>query len=264
MPQPIEIKSRIRLERFSASHHEGLEKEATREKTRQIRKRIGELQQLLYANQNHAVIVLLQGMDTSGKDGAGRNVLEYVAPTGVETTNFKVPNSEESAHDFLWRVHKAIPRYGHIGIFNRSHYEDVLVTRVMHICPREVWMKRYSQINEFERILAGNNIILLKFFLHMSKDEQARRFHERLKDKTKNWKFDTGDLIMRRKWDDFQTAYEDVINKCNIPTARWHIVPADNKWYRDYVIAKTLCKAMENLKLNWPKPKQDLSKIRID
>ncbi len=263
MSQPFEIKSKIKLERFSPSFHDGLNKEDTQKKTRQIRKRIGELQRLLYANQRHAFIILLQGMDTSGKDGAGSNVLEYVSPTGVEATSFKVPNSEELGHDFLWRIHKAVPSYGNIGIFNRSHYEDILVPRVLDLLPKETWTARYEQINGFERILAGNNVVLLKFFLHISKEEQALRFEKRLHVRSKLWKFDAGDLVMRKHWTAFQDAYEDVINKCNIPSARWHIVPADHKWYRDYVIAKAVCKSLEALKMKWPGPKENFGKVRI-
>ncbi|MDB6122503.1 MAG: hypothetical protein JWQ71_1496 [Pedosphaera sp.] len=263
MAQPIKITSKIRLSDFSPGYHDGLDKDKTRDKTTKLCFRIAELQQLLYANSAQSLIIVLQGMDTSGKDGVGKRVLEFVPPAGVETTNFKTPSSEELAHDFLWRAHKAVPRYGHIGVFNRSHYEDVLVVRVLELQPKSVWEKRYDQINGFEKILTENNYIVLKFFLHISKEEQAERLRARLEDPTKNWKFEESDLKMRAKWNEFQKAYEDAINHCSTPYAPWHIVPANHKWFRDYVVAKTMVEALESLKLKWPKPKVDISKIKI-
>lgn len=253
----------VRLKDIDPDSHNGMDKETARTKTAALAERIREQQELLYANADHAVIILLQGMDTSGKDGTAKRVLEAVTPSGIETTNFKAPSSEELAHDFLWRVHQAVPRYGNIGIFNRSHYEDVLVVRVMQLQPKKVWQARFEQINQFEKYLAENNVLLLKFFLHISKDEQAKRLQARLDDPTKNWKFESGDLKMRERWKEFQTAYEDAINHCNTKHAPWHVVPADHKWYRDYVVAKTVLNAMEDLKLRWPKPKEDLKRFRI-
>jgi len=263
MAQPIKIASTIRLSDFNPSYHAGLDKEKTREKTTRLCQRIGDLQHLLYANCNHSLLIVFQGMDTSGKDGAGKRLLESVTPAGVETTNFKTPSREELAHDFLWRAHNALPRYGNIGVFNRSHYEDVLVVRVLNLQPKTVWEPRYAQINSFEKILADNNVILLKFFLHISKKEQAERLQARLDDPKKNWKFELADLKMRALWKKFQQAYEDVLNRCSTPHARWHIVPADHKWYRDYVIAQVVVEALEKLNMKWPKPKENLSGIRI-
>jgi PPK2 family polyphosphate:nucleotide phosphotransferase len=263
MSQPIKITSKIRLRDFSPGYHAGMDKEKTREKTARLCERIGELQQLLYANHKHSIVLLLQGMDTSGKDGAGRRVLECVPPAGVETSNFKSPSSEELAHDYLWRVHKALPRYGNIGVFNRSHYEDVLIVRVLNLQPRSVWQARYAQINAFEKFLTENNVILLKFFLHISRAEQAKRLQARLDDLAKNWKFELADIKMRTHWKRFQLAYEDAINGCNPPCAPWHIVPADHKWFRDYVIARTLADALEKLNMKWPKPRENLKGIRI-
>src|SRR5262249_45495566 len=157
-----------------------------------------------------------------------------VNPAGVETANFKAPSTEERAHDFLWRVHKQVPRFGNIGVFNRSHYEEVLIVRVLKLKPKEIWSKHFDQINAFERQLTENGVILLKFFLHVSKEEQAERFRARLKDPTKNWKFSKDDLEMRKHWHKFQAAYEDAINRCSTDFAPWHVVPADHKWYRDY------------------------------
>jgi len=208
-------------------------------------------------------LIILQGMDASGKDGATKHVLQSVNPAGTEVTSFKAPSHEELTHDFLWRIHKAVPRYGYIGVFNRSHYEDVLVVRVLKLQPEHVWKERFAQINAFEKHLAANRVTVLKFFLHISRKEQAERFRARIKDPRKNWKFNPADVEIRKHWDEFQTAYEDALNRCSTPDAPWHIVPADHKWYRDFVIARTVVKAMEGLKLKWPKPRIDLSKIRI-
>jgi PPK2 family polyphosphate:nucleotide phosphotransferase len=263
MSQPIKITSKIRLRDFNPNYHQGLDKEKTREHTTKLCLRIAELQHLMYANGNHSLIIMLQGMDTSGKDGASKRVLEFVNPTGVETANFKTPSHEEQAHDFLWRIHKAVPHYGNIGVFNRSHYEDVLVARVLNLVPKAVWEGRYDQINAFEKILADNNYLMLKFFLHISKDEQAERLRARLKDPAKNWKFQLNDLEMRKHWNQFQDAYEDAINRCSPKHAPWHVVPANHKWFRDYIIAKCVVETLEDLKMKWPKPKLDLSKIKI-
>lgn len=264
MKQPIKVSAPIRLKDFDPDYHDGLEKESTRAKTIQLCQRIGDLQELLYANANHSLLLILQGMDTSGKDGTARRVLEFVTPAGVETANFKSPSREELAHDFLWRIHKVVPRFGHIGVFNRSHYEDVLVVRVLKLAPKSIWCARYEQINAFEKHLAANNVVILKFFLHISKEEQAERLRARLLDPRKHWKFHADDLKMRALWPKFMKAYEDAINSCNTPHAPWHIIPANRKWYRDYVVARTVVKALEDLKLKWPKPQEDLSKIRVD
>jgi PPK2 family polyphosphate:nucleotide phosphotransferase len=263
MIQPVKVIPPIRLKDFDPAFCGGMDKETTRKKTERLCRRIGDLQARLHANSDRAVIVLLQGMDTSGKDGASRRVLEFVNPAGVETANFKAPSAEELAHDYLWRVHQAVPRYGHIGVFNRSHYEDVLIVRVLKLQPKRVWRARYDQINAFERHLAGNRVVLLKFFLHLSRREQAERLRARLQDKRKNWKFESADLEMRARWPQFQRAYEDALNRCSTPAARWHLVPADHKWYRDFVIARTLAKALGQLDLKWPKAREDLAKIRI-
>jgi len=263
MAQPFKITSKIRLKDFNPAYHAGLDKDKTKDKTEKLCEQIGESQHLLYANQNHSVILLFQGMDTSGKDGAGKRVLQHVVPSGIETNNFKTPSTEELAHDFLWRIHKAAPRYGNIGVFNRSHYEDVLVVRVLKLRPKPVWQSRYAQINAFEKMLNENNVILLKFFLMISKGEQAKRLEARLDDPKRNWKFEMNDLEMRGYWNQYQQAYEDAINNCSTSYAPWHIVPADHKWYRDYVIAQTLADAFKSLKMKWPKSKYDLSKIRI-
>jgi PPK2 family polyphosphate:nucleotide phosphotransferase len=261
--QPVVIKGKIRLANFDPAFHGGLEKEETKAKTEKHARRIGELQELLYANSNRTVLLIFQGMDASGKDGSGRRVLEHVNPLGVATSNFKVPSSEERAHDYLWRIHKAVPGYGYIGVFNRSHYEAVLAERVLNIVPEKVWSKRYGQIVDFERMLVENGVVLLKFYLHISKKEQAERFQERLSQPHKHWKFSHGDLSTRQRWDDYAGAYEDMLNATSHKLAPWHLIPADRNWYRDYVITRTVVHAMESLKMKWPKPAEDYSKIKF-
>ena len=263
MSQPIKITSPIRLKDFNPNFHERLDKEKAREKSIKFTAQIADLQELLHANSKQALLVVLQGMDTSGKDGATRHVLHGVNPSGVETVSFKVPSAQEMAHDFLWRIHKAMPRYGNIGVFNRSHYEDVLIVRVLNLQPPSVWRPRYEKINAFEKHLVDNRVILLKFFLHISKQEQAERLIARLDDPRKKWKFQPEDLKMRAHWPQFMKAYEDAINFCSTKHAPWHIVPANHKWYRDYLISKTVLKALEDLKLHWPKPNKDLAKFKI-
>ena len=261
--QPVVIKGKIKLKDFDPADDGGLDKDATKEKIDTIGHRIDELQQLLYANSTHSVLLIFQGIDASGKDGAVRSVLRYVNPAGVEAANFKIPSSDERAHDFLWRIHKAIPRYGNIGTFNRSQYEAVLAERVLDIVPRKVWSRRYEQIINWEKMLVENRVVLLKFFLHLSRDEQAKRFRERLTEPKKNWKFTKADLETRKHWDDYADAYEDMLNETSHPDAPWHLVPADRNWYRDFVVANTLVKALERLDMNWPKPSENLSKIRV-
>ena len=263
MSQPIRVTANIRLKDFSPDYHERLDKDKTREKTQKLCERIGELQQLLFANGKFALLIVLQGMDTSGKDGTVRHVLDTVSPSGVQTANFKTPSKEELAHDFLWRIHEALPRFGNIGVFNRSHYEDVLIVRVLNLQPPHVWRRRYEQINAFERHLVANNVVILKFFLHISREEQAQRLRARLKDPAKNWKFQPEDLKMRANWSKFMRAYEDAINRCSSPEAPWHIIPANRKWYRDYLVSRIVLGALEDLRLDWPKPMQGLEKIRI-
>jgi PPK2 family polyphosphate:nucleotide phosphotransferase len=222
------------------------------------------LQELLYAENKHKVLVVLQAMDTGGKDGTIRRVFEGVNPQGVKVASFKVPTTAELAHDFLWRIHKQTPAKGEIVIFNRSHYEDVLVVRVHNIVPKDVWSKRYQQINEFEKILAASGTTILKFFLHISKDEQKERLQARLDDPNKHWKFSLGDLEERKLWDDYQQAYEDAINQTSTKYAPWYVVPANRKWYRDLVISTVLVETLKGLKMDYPKSKEDLEGVVVE
>ena len=261
--QPVIITGRIKLRHFDPAYCSRREKEATRPLTEALCHRIGELQPLLYANARRAVLLVFQGMDASGKDGSIRSVLHGVNPAGVETANFKVPSAEESAHDYLWRIHRAVPRRGNLGVFNRSHYESVLAERVLGIVPAKIWRARYAQIVDFERMLVANDVVILKFYLHLSRDEQAARFKERLANPHKFWKFDHADLTTRQHWDDYNTAYEDMLNATSHPAARWHLIPADRNWYRDHVIATTVVRALEALHLKWPKRGQNFADIRV-
>jgi PPK2 family polyphosphate:nucleotide phosphotransferase len=225
---------------------------------------LARFQHLLYAESRRAVLIILQGMDTSGKDGTIRHVMSGMSPLGVQVKAFKAPTEEELAHDFLWRVHKAVPPRGYIGIFNRSHYEDVVVVRVRELVPRKVWKARYEQINQFEKILVKNGVVILKFFLHISKEEQRRRLEERLKDPEKRWKFSPQDLEDRRLWPAYRKAYEAVLSRCSTKWAPWHIVPADRKWYRNVVVAQTVVEALRGLDLKYPQPPEDWDKIVIE
>jgi PPK2 family polyphosphate:nucleotide phosphotransferase len=225
---------------------------------------LARLQYLLYAENRRAVLIILQGMDTSGKDGTIRHVMSGLSPLGVQVKSFKAPTELELAHDFLWRIHKEVPRNGEIGIFNRSHYEDVLVVRVHELVPRKVWKGRYEQINQFERMLVKNNVVLLKFFLHISKVEQKQRLEERLKEPTRHWKLSLHDLEERKYWSAYRKAYEAALSRCSTKWAPWHLVPANHKWYRNLVVAETIIETLRGLDMQYPEPSIDLSKIAID
>jgi PPK2 family polyphosphate:nucleotide phosphotransferase len=230
----------------------------------ELRHQLTKLQSVFFADQRFALLVILQGMDASGKDGTIKHVMSGLNPLGVSVVPFKAPSEEDLAHDFLWRIHKHAPPRGRFGIFNRSHYEDVLVVRVHELVPRKVWKRRYKKINQFERILGDNNTVILKFFLHISQDEQKKRLQERLQDPTHYWKFSRHDIEERRYWDDYQQAYEDVLTRCSTKRAPWHIVPANHKWYRNLVVAETMVDALHAMKLRYPKPPEDVAKIVID
>jgi PPK2 family polyphosphate:nucleotide phosphotransferase len=238
--------------------------EEVEEPLRKQQAELNRLQYLLGAEAKHALLIVLQGMDTSGKDGTIRHVMSDVSPLGVQVAGFKAPTEEELAHDFLWRIHQRVPQHGFIGIFNRSHYEDVLVVRVHDLVPRKVWKARYEQINHFERMLVKNRVVVLKFFLHISKDEQKRRLQQRLADPTRNWKLSLADVKERRFWPAYRKAYEAALTLCSTKWAPWRIVQADNKWYRNYVVAETLVQTLQGLNMKFPEPSVDLSQIVIE
>ena len=212
---------------------------------------LSELQEVMAAAQHHSLLMILQGMDTSGKDGTIRHVLSNVNPQGCQVVSFKEPTREELNHDFLWRVHKVTPGLGTMGIFNRSHYEDVLIARVHNLVPEKVWSKRYNEINHFEHLLADNRTIILKFFLHIIFEEQERRLLARDQDLKKAWKLSASDWTERQYWNDYQAAYEDAISNCNSKEAPWYIVPANHKWYRNLAIAHVLVDTMRAYKDEW-------------
>jgi len=222
------------------------------------------LQELLFAEHKHKVLIVLQAMDTGGKDGTIRRVFDGVNPAGVRVAGFKAPTPEELDHDFLWRIHKEVPGKGEMVIFNRSQYEDVLVVRVHNLAPPEVWSKRFDQINEFERMLAENGTTILKFYLHIDLDEQKKRLQARLDDPTKHWKFRLGDLDERKLWGEYMQAYEDVLSKTSTDYAPWYIVPANRKWYRDMVISSVLVDTLEGLKMEYPKSEENLDEVVIE
>jgi PPK2 family polyphosphate:nucleotide phosphotransferase len=227
-------------------------------------RRLEELHEILYAEHKHKVLIILQAMDTGGKDGAIHHVFEGVNPQGARVANFKEPTAEELDHDYLWRVHREVPAKGELVIFNRSHYEDVLVVRVHKLVPPEVWKPRFDQINAFEQVLSEDGTTILKFYLHIDRDEQKKRLQARIDDPNKRWKFRLGDLQERKLWPDYMQAYEDVLNKTSTPAAPWYIVPANHKWYRDLVISSILVKRLEELNMKFPEPEENLDGIVIE
>lgn len=225
--------------------------------------RLDSLQYLLYAERKHALLVVFQAIDGGGKDGTVRHVMSGVNPQGCRVTSFKVPSAEEAAHDFLWRAHRAVPEYGEIGIFNRSHYEDVLVVRVHNLVPKDVWSERYDQINRFESLLVENNVAILKFFLHISKDEQEKRLMERIDDPDKRWKISQADFNERKFWDDYMDAYEAALTRCNTQDAPWYIIPANKKWFRNLAVSHIIAETLEGLDMKFPKPAIDVNKLKL-
>ena len=228
-----------------------------------LNEQLAALQGMFYAESKHKVLILLQGMDTSGKDGTIKHVFRIINPVGVKVKNFERPNAVELAHDYLWRVHEHTPRNGRIVIFNRSHYEDVLVVRVNELVPKKVWEKRYEHIRGFENMLADEGTTIIKIFLHISKDEQRARLQERLDNPAKHWKFEHGDIAERAHWDAYTAAYEQAISETSTENAPWYIVPSDRKWYRNLVISQLLIDKLESLKMAYPEPAVGIENIEI-
>ena len=249
--QRLDGERRIKLDDFDPAHDAGLKREHAEKKTAELIEESIELQELLYAARRQSVLIVLQGRDTSGKDGTIRHVAGPLNSQSCSVTSFKVPTEEELAHDFLWRIHANTPRAGEIKIFNRSHYEDVLVARVHKLVPKEVWRSRYEHINAFERLLADSSTIILKFYLHISKGEQKERLLEREKDATKSWKLSVGDWKEREYWDDYTAAYEDAVNECSSKRRPWFIVPANKKWFRNLAVAEALRDALMPFRKKW-------------
>jgi PPK2 family polyphosphate:nucleotide phosphotransferase len=238
-------------------------KKAGRAEVAELTDRLDDLQEKLWADGRHKVLVVLQGMDTSGKGGAIRKAFEGLDPAGVDVASFKAPTQQELAHDFLWRVHRHAPRNGEMVIFDRSHYEDVLIVRVHDLVPEHRWKARYDHIRNFEQMLADEGTTIRKFFLHISFEEQAERLQARVDNPDKHWKFNEGDLAERTRWDDYQEAYEEAIRRTATPDAPWIVVPADRKWHRDLVIGRTMVETLEGLDLRYPDADEDLSGITV-
>jgi PPK2 family polyphosphate:nucleotide phosphotransferase len=261
----IRPKQKVRLDEWKAgdtSGFDGNEQDAL-EVSKKLTKKLEQLQGMLYAEHKHKVLIVLQAMDTGGKDGTIRRVFEGVNPQTVRVARFGVPTPNELDHDFLWRVHDQVPGKGEMVIFNRSHYEGVLVERVHKLVPEEVWKSRYQQINQFERTLCEDGMTILKFYLHIDKDEQKKRLQDRLDDPTKRWKFSIHDLPERELWPEYMKAYEDVLEKTSTTWAPWYLVPANNNWFRDVIISTVIVKTLEKLDMHYPPVAKDLKSVVI-
>lgn len=237
-------------------------KKSALRKIGKLKNQMNELQFNLYAEQKRSLLICLQGLDAAGKDGVIRHVIGLLNPQGCRVVSFKQPTAEELAHVFLWRIELQTPKRGEVVIFNRSQYEDVLIVRVHNLVPKKVWSKRYKQINEFERLLADNGTHILKFFLHISKEEQLNRFEQRLDDPGRRWKISEADYSERSFWDDYKRAYEDILSKCNTPDAPWFVIPSNHKWFRDLVITKIIIDTLQKLHIEIPEPTVNIDDIR--
>jgi PPK2 family polyphosphate:nucleotide phosphotransferase len=262
--EPVTSKRSIRLGDKDARFHGSLKSgDALEKATEKQVDRISDLQRVFYADARYALLIVLQGRDASGKDGTIRKVFSAVNPQGCAVSSFAVPSELEQRHDYLWRVHEQVPARRMIGIFNRSHYEDILVPRVHRKLPRKVWSKRYDEINDFERMLTDNRVVVVKFMLHISRDEQRERLIERLTNPKKNWKFREGDLDDRAHWDEFTKAYRDILQRTSTRHAPWYIVPADDKDVRDYLVARTIADTMAGLNLRYPKADPSIVGVEV-
>ena len=249
--------TQVRLAKLDPGATFGYDKASAAPVTQHQLERLADLQDRFWAEARHSILIVLQGIDAAGKDGTINKVMEAFNPQGCVVSSFKVPTPEELGHDFLWRIHKRTPRKGEIGIFNRSHYEDVLVVRVHDIVPRDVWSARYAQINAFEDTLVKGGTTIVKFFLSIDRDEQRKRFQARYDDPTRRWKFSMGDLEERKRWDDYQAAFDEALSKTSTHGAPWYVIPANQKWFRDLAVASILADTMADLKPAYP-PAADL------
>lgn len=253
----------ISLKDFDPVFTQGRKKSTSPERLGKLQQRLAEHQELLYATKTHALLVVLQAMDALGKDSAIKKVFREVNPVGLRIANFKKPSEEELARDFLWRVHQQIPPKGYIGVFNRSHYEDVLIVKVHGWVGPEVIEQRYEQINQFEKMLVANNIRILKFYLHASLEEQTRQLRERLEDPTKHWKFNAGDLAERKLWNQYMAAYETAISRTSTVWAPWYVVPAIKRWFRNEIICESIIEELESLELKWPPLPKECRNLKL-
>ena len=255
--------SKVKLRDIDPAYKDSLvDRESAAEEVERDRQRLRELQELLWAEHRHSLLICLQALDTGGKDGVINHFLGSMNPQGCRVVGFKQPSSEEASHDFLWRIHRAVPARGEVVIFNRSHYEDVLIVRVHNLVTKAVWSTRYDRINDFETELLEHDTHILKFYLHISKEEQLIRFKKRLDDPAKHWKISEADYKERAFWDDYTAAYEHALSRCSTEQAPWFVIPADHKWFRDLAVARIVVEHLEALKMQYPKPTVDLKLIR--
>ena len=257
-------KSQIDLAKISTKAENEIGRDEAEHQFTKLREELIEWQYRWYAEGKRRFLIVLQAMDTGGKDGVIRHVFQGVNPQGVDVTSFKSPTPQELAQDYLWRIHQAVPYRGMIGIFNRSHYEDVLIVRVLNLVSQEIWQTRYEQINQFERYLYETDTTILKFYLHISKDEQRERLQARIDTPDKRWKFDSHDLVQRKHWDEYMEAYQTIFEKCSTEYAPWYIIPSDQKWYRNYAIAKILVKKFRELDPQYPQPTENLDQYVVE
>ena len=264
-PTPFRVKpgSAVDLDDWDPDHDHGWKKDDLKDGHKDLNDELEELQELLYAESKHKVLVVLQATDTGGKDGTIRHVFDKTNPQGVKVASFKKPTDEELAHDYLWRIHQHTPGAGEIAIFNRSHYEDVLVVRVHDLVPEERWRKRYDHINAFEKLLADEGTTIVKIFLHISRAEQKERLQARLDEPHKNWKFSKGDLAERERWDDYQEAFREMLQRTSTDWAPWYVIPANDKKFRNLLISTILVDTLRSLDMSWPEAEEGLDDIEI-
>jgi len=259
----VKAGSKVRLDRIDAAFKDKHEDQSSAvAEIEKFTQRLRELQYLLYAENKRSLLIILQAMDAGGKDGTINHVLGNMNPQGARVYGFKVPSAEEAAHDFLWRIHQAAPKRGQVAVFNRSHYEDVLVSRVHNLVPKKVWSKRYDLINDFEKNLVDNGTHILKFYLHISADEQLRRFKQRIDDPARHWKISESDYREREYWDDYTKAFEDALGNCSTEHAPWFVIPADHKWFRNLAVSQIVVETLEALKMEFPNPAVDIREVR--
>lgn len=259
----IKPSSKVKLKAYKTDDDGHLNKKQAEEKFEELRKKLVKLHEMLFVENKRALLIVLQAMDTGGKDSTIRQIFSGVNPQSCNVASFKAPSDLERSHDFLWRVHQQVPRRGFIGIFNRSHYEDVLITRVKNLVPKQRWEKRYQHINNFEAMLHDEGTTVLKFFLHISKDYQKARLQKRLNNPQKNWKLSVDDIKERVHWNDYQKAYEEMLSHCSTKHSPWYVIPAEHRWYRDLLIASAIVDTLESFKMKFPKPDFDPRDIEI-